>query len=818
MVCLVAVIILASGNMAQGETGRIGNIVSSGNDPNKFPFTIKNSRFYLNNESVFLNIIGYQPLEPGKKPWDEQNPERERFSKRRLKDDLRRLKAFQGGSEPVILRLYPQPTPREPNRLPKFFYDEVRTLGFWIIRDIFFDQNFCDDKNVYEERGRQQINAVIKEVMDANALDLIFAWEIGSEFQYEFTDCWDHLKIKEFIEKMCDYLKSELHKLDDDHISIWVTWSSYPPYDPLYTDGNPLEPNNLDYISYNVYSYHPERLRDHQAGPVTGTPYQGYLAVLKNRYPAKPLVISETGLSDSNLIVNQFDLRPWYPNYRYGGMDPNQVTAGLADRYWDARLLSLAEDPNIVVAGLGIFEWNDEWWKAGNDWEPEVDNNLPEEHFGLAHFKIRPNQEGYQLRYKLQQETIRELYTLNFTADPNILFSVVPEADSLPVGETTWIRAVVSDQAQEPIKFRWETNRGYIIGDCSKVKFYTGDNYLGPAKVTVVAIDANNNVDSSSTNIEIYDPNQTNPNITILTLSERRASGYVSNMDPNIFKVVCYLHNWQDVLEAKPYLEMKSIWIDKMGYWWTPVWRNPDEELICWIVPKNWPQPDNMDVGSSPDVAVAEGRKSDTNDSDNDLLPDWWENKYFGGIATNDRYNDPDEDMAYNLEEFVRGTNPTDPNDDDQDGLWDNWEYHYFGSLEYDPNDDPDHDGLNNLEEMQAELHPSRDAADRDRDGLPDIWEMRWFGNLNLSSSDNFDQDCYINLDEYELGLDPNSCMGDFDVNCQIDMIDYSIFANHWLETNCQSKNWCDKADLDKNGRVDLLDFKLFYQNWLWEW
>ena len=65
MVCLVAVIILASGNMAQGETGRIGNIVSSGNDPNKFPFTIKNSRFYLNNESVFLNIIGYQPLEPG---------------------------------------------------------------------------------------------------------------------------------------------------------------------------------------------------------------------------------------------------------------------------------------------------------------------------------------------------------------------------------------------------------------------------------------------------------------------------------------------------------------------------------------------------------------------------------------------------------------------------------------------------------------------------------------------------------------------------------------------------------------------------------
>jgi hypothetical protein len=48
-------------------------------------------------------------------------------------------------------------------------------------------------------------------------------------------------------------------------------------------------------------------------------------------------------------------------------------------------------------------------------------------------------------------------------------------------------------------------------------------------------------------------------------------------------------------------------------------------------------------------------------DSDNDGLPDWWEEKYFGESKINEvgPSSDPDEDGFTNLEEYLAGTNPT---------------------------------------------------------------------------------------------------------------------------------------------------------------
>jgi hypothetical protein len=53
-------------------------------------------------------------------------------------------------------------------------------------------------------------------------------------------------------------------------------------------------------------------MRDHQAGPGTGTPFAGYLTAPKSRFPGVPLVLTETGLPDSASAVgeNQARLAP----------------------------------------------------------------------------------------------------------------------------------------------------------------------------------------------------------------------------------------------------------------------------------------------------------------------------------------------------------------------------------------------------------------------------------------------------------------------------------------------------------------------------
>ena len=837
IICVVIIASVGAGNAAgiSGESGTaelamrwleegLDGIDSVSIKSGGFPFQISGSKFLLNGEEVFLSIIGYSPLQP-EQDWDG------RIDAGRIRDDLRRLRDYQGGTEPVVLRVYPGPTAIDPNRrIPKFFYDEVRKLGFWVIRDIYFDHSFCDAN--YVENGQEIIEHAIAEVNAADAFDVIFSWEIGNEFVADAGKCMWASNIKSFVEDMCGYIKQEVNEVADGGVSDWVSWGASIRHDELWTEDElPVLPDCLDYVSYNVYSYEPARIRDHQAGPVTGTPYQGYLAALKAEHPNQPLVITEMGLSDSGIPAPNSDherFHPWYPAYRKGGLSSEQVAEGLAERYWDARLLRDVNDANIVIAGLSIFEWKDEWWKAGNK---NSQSNYPEEHFGLGYFAEDANLGRYQLRYKLQQEVIRDLYTLKFDNDANIIESVVADSNALGVDANTWVHAVVSDSAAKPVRLRWEASRGYIIGDPNavydanrlgepnSVKFYSGKTWLGPARITVAGVDANGNVGTGTTtiNIETSEPN----GIEILTFGDRKSSGRVHNVDLDKYKLACYLLDWRNKLVAKPYFAMKSIWINDEGYWWTPAWRGPDDELFCWLVPRSLELPDERDAGWEPNDFIAEANtvdSNDYNDVDNDLVPDYWEKLYFGAIEVNDRYDDPDGDMGNNLEEFLTGTNPEDANDDDNDGLWDNWERHFFGDVNfYDANHNPDGDKLNNLEEEDANVgtHPCRVSHDKDRDGLPDMWELRWFSGPDMNDTNNPDGDCFTNLDEYELGLDPTSRMGDLNVDCDINLIDFELFASRWKDVGCNEPEWCGWADVDRDGKVDFLDLDLLCENWL---
>lgn len=790
-------------------------------EPNGFPFEIRGSRFVRKRDGkpVFLNIIGYQPFEPGQGIGDD-------IREKRIRDDLRRWSAYQGGTELVVIRVYPQPS-EEGNRLPKCFYDGVRDLGFWIIRDIYFDPNFCDPNAT--EKGEDAIDAVIAEVNDANALDRIFAWEIGNEFEPNEALCRGANEIEEFICDMCDHLDDQIRKFDTNSVSHLVTWQSWVRNDPLFTDGYPIEPNCLDYFSYNVYGYEPERLRDHQAGPVTGTPYQGYLAALKERHHDKPLVISETGLADSLLAEpdsNHRRLHPWYPTYRKGGLRSEQVAEGLADRYWDARLLRDQSDPNLVVAGAAMFEWNDEWNKLGDS---NNQSSYPEEHFGFCEFKERAGGDGYQLRHKLQQETVRDLFALKFRNDPAASNAVEANTITLKVGEDTNINSVTAYGTEEVLRFRWDASRGYIVGDGSSAEFYAGDNALGPAKITSVSIDGNGYaiVSSSVINIEISEPNS----IEILTLGTDKASGRVHNVNLEKYKLIVYIYVESWKLYAQPFDDqgsrtgkgMKSIWVDKNGYWWTPVHNQDSNPLYCWLVPKDFEPNDLEEFYWTPGRSIAFAKMVDINDADNDLLPNYWEQDYFGDIEdVNDRYDDPDKDGANNLEEFLTGASPNDPNDNDTDGdgLWDNWERRYFGRLTYGPNDDPDGDGLTNIEEHDPNIgtHPGRTSQDRDQDRLPDLWEIRWFNNLAQDANDNPDKDCLTNLDEYELGVNPVRHGGDLNCDWAVDPCDLDILASAWL-SDPNDMRWNPACDIFKpnDNLINFLDFAFIAENWLLE-
>lgn len=56
---------------------------------------------------------------------------------------------------------------------------------------------------------------------------------------------------------------------------------------------------------------------------------------------------------------------------------------------------------------------------------------------------------------------------------------------------------------------------------------------------------------------------------------------------------------------------------------------------------------------------------------------------------------------------------------------------------------------------------------------------------------------------------------GDFNGDDFVNMVDYAVFAEHWLEQDCNDPDYCRSADLDKKGQVDSEDLRIFCENFL---
>jgi len=62
------------------------------------------------------------------------------------------------------------------------------------------------------------------------------------------------------------------------------------------------------------------------------------------------------------------------------------------------------------------------------------------------------------------------------------------------------------------------------------------------------------------------------------------------------------------------------------------------------------------------------------------------------------------------------------------------------------------------------------------------------------------------------------SQISDLDEDCDVDFLDFGLFAQHWLEDGCTEPDWCGGADLtedEPNGVVNILDLMVFSEHWL---
>ena len=58
----------------------------------------------------------------------------------------------------------------------------------------------------------------------------------------------------------------------------------------------------------------------------------------------------------------------------------------------------------------------------------------------------------------------------------------------------------------------------------------------------------------------------------------------------------------------------------------------------------------------------------------------------------------------------------------------------------------------------------------------------------------------------------------DFDADCDVDSVDFALFAQHWLQTGCAEPDWCGGADFagdNPDGIVRMADLSEFAGYWL---
>jgi hypothetical protein len=364
-----------------------------------YSFTVNQHNILKNGLAFNVKGVVYVPFYPGFLPWEIENDSQlPSVLYNRIWEDIGLIKSMGANT----IRLW---------GAPKKCYEIIKQQsGLNFIQTIWIN----GDQPDFQELGfKEQTKSYIREVVDRiysvytdNNPPLV-AYLIGNElsrnsilqtnsahpsittFQGRFIQTSGTVNATEaFIAEMADYLKQ--------YETTRYGRTSLVSYANDIRTADDIDVPFLDFRSHNVYSYAVPYYRPATApGSISRTLFQGWVEELKRRYPNKPLLLTEMGLSVS---PNAQHIGP--PNYGYGGNTEIEQSNGLAKQLDDI------ESASSTIAGTCIHEFHDAWWKFGLEDSYSQDGNDVEEWFGLM--KLTRSGNEYYLSPRLSYQMLSE--------------------------------------------------------------------------------------------------------------------------------------------------------------------------------------------------------------------------------------------------------------------------------------------------------------------------------------------------------------------------------------------------------------------------
>ena len=340
-------------------------------------FTTSADYILRDGEPFHVRGVVYVPGYPGYLPWDVETastlPERLRKS---IDRDIAQIAAV-GAS---TVRLW---------GAPRYCYEALRQAG-----NLFFLQTLWIDTEVsdlHDAQFKLQTKAYVRGVIDrihsvyADDPPPLIAYLIGNElsgstilatnaahpeltgYAGDYIVTGQNLNASEvFLAEMADYVKRYEH--DTYGVTHLVSYANDIRTADL------IDTPFLDFRSHNTYSYAVPYYRPGTSpGSGSGTLLQGWIEELKSRFPDRPLLVTETGLSVS---PNAPHVGP--PNYGYGGNTESEQATGLLQSIEDVA------SSRAPTAGVIIHEFLDAWWKTGLEDSYSQDPDDVEEWFGIV--------------------------------------------------------------------------------------------------------------------------------------------------------------------------------------------------------------------------------------------------------------------------------------------------------------------------------------------------------------------------------------------------------------------------------------------------
>jgi hypothetical protein len=349
-----------------------GQVTVSGNEV----FSTDRDYILKDGEPYPIRGVVYVPGYPGYVPWDIETaaalPEKLRKS---IDRDIAQIAAM--GANTIRLL-----------GAPRYCYESIRQAGnLYILQTLWIDTEVSDLHDPqFKETTRGYIRSVIDRIhgVYTNHAPPVIAYLVGNElsastiqatnaahpelhgYAGSYITTGQNLNASEvFLAEMADYVKQYEH--DRYGVTHLVSYSND------IREADLLDTPFLDFRSHNTYSYAVPYYRPGTApGSVSGTLLQGWIEELKARFPDRPLLLTETGLSVS---PNAPHVGP--PDYGYGGNTEAEQAAGLLQNIAD---METASSP---IAGVIVHEFLDAWWKYSLEDSYSHDPNDVEEWFGL---------------------------------------------------------------------------------------------------------------------------------------------------------------------------------------------------------------------------------------------------------------------------------------------------------------------------------------------------------------------------------------------------------------------------------------------------